>query len=244
MSTSISVCIPTYNGSLYIEEQLTSILQQLGIDDEIIISDDHSTDSTLQKIEGLKDHRIKIFTNEGTQGPVYNTENALKQAKGEFIFLADQDDIWYPEKISVTVPLLDKYDLVLSDATVIDQLGNVLNESFYKANKSGRGLIKNWYRNSFIGCCMAFNRTHLTYVLPFPSDLAMHDSWIGLNAILVGKYYILPRPLIYYRRHGENASPSFEKSDFTIRYMISYRLYMMYHAVLRRLQHVLGLKGK
>jgi glycosyltransferase involved in cell wall biosynthesis len=237
MTRSISVCIPTYNGDLFIEEQLLSILCQLGIDDEIIISDDHSTDSTLQKIAGLKDPRIKIFTNNGKPGTVYNMENALKQAKGELIFLADQDDIWYPEKIAVMSALLEKYDLVLSDATVIDQNKSLIHSSFFIVNRSGRGLFRNWYRNSFIGCCMAFNRKLLNYVLPFPSGLAMHDSWIGLNAALVGKYYFLPQPLIYYRRHGKNATAVDEKSGFSVLYMIRYRMHMMYRVLLRRIKY-------
>lgn len=236
MTVSISVCIPTYNGALYIEEQLISILQQLDADDEIIVSDDHSTDSTIQKILDMKDPRIKISMNEGIRGPVYNIENALKQAKGELIFLADQDDIWYPEKISVMMPLLEKYDLIVSDATVIDQKGNIIYPSFFVANKSARGLLRNWYRNSFLGCCMAFNRKILNYVLPFPSGIAMHDIWIGLNTVLIGKYNLLPRPLIHYRRHDSNASPGSEKSGFTISYMIRYRLFMMYHVLLRRMQ--------
>lgn len=232
---TLSICIPTYNGALYIEEQLLSILQQINFNTEIIISDDHSTDNTIQKILELKDSRIKIFINDGVKGPVYNTENALKQAKGDLIFLADQDDIWYPEKISVMIPLLELYDLVVSDATVIDQTGNIINPSFFVANKSGRGLLRNWYRNSFIGCCMAFNKKLLNYVLPFPPDIAMHDIWIGLNAALVGKYHLQQQPLVYYRRHGANATPGAEKSGFTISYMIRYRLYMMYQLLLRRL---------
>jgi len=82
---------------------------------------------------------------------------------------------------------------------------------------------------------MVFNRKVLNYVLPFPPKIAMHDIWIGLNAALVGKCHFLPEPLIHYRRHGKNASPGFEKSGFTVSYMIRYRIYMMYHVVLRRL---------
>jgi glycosyltransferase involved in cell wall biosynthesis len=237
MTRSISVCIPAYNGDLFIGEQLLSILGQLGPHDEIIISDDHSTDNTLQKIAGLQDPRIKVFMNEGKTGPVYNMENALKQACGDLIFLADQDDIWYPEKIAVMVPLLEKYDLVIHDATVTGRDGNSIHPSFFILNKSGRGFLRNVYRNSFIGCCMALNRKLLNYVLPFPPGLAMHDSWIGLNAALAGKYYLLPRPLVYYRRHGSNATTVAEKSGFTIFYMIRYRMYMMYRVILRRMKH-------
>ena len=82
----ISVCIATYYGGKYIKEQLDSILFQLGKDDEVIISDDSSTDDTLSILESYHDERIVILTNQKFHSPVYNFENALKSAKGDFIF--------------------------------------------------------------------------------------------------------------------------------------------------------------
>ncbi|MCF8428655.1 MAG: glycosyltransferase family 2 protein [Bacteroidia bacterium] len=231
----ISVCLATYNGEAYIRQQLTSILTQLNQDDEVIISDDHSTDDTLNIIATFQDSRIKIYTNPNQPGAVNNFENALKQATGEIIFLADQDDVWFPEKVKIQVALLEKNDLVLSDAIVVDELGNVQHPSFFKMNYSGKGLIRNWVNNSYMGCCMAFNRKVLTYVLPFPEKIAMHDSWIGLNASLIGKCYFLNTPLIHYRRHGKNTMASFKKNHLPVIYQISYRLYMMYQVLKRRL---------
>lgn len=228
--------MPTYNGSLYIEKQLTSILNQLSNDSEIVISDDNSTDDTIEKIMALNDPRIKLIRNEKTTGPVYNMENALMHAKGESIYLADQDDEWFPEKISVMGPILDKYDLVVSDAVVTDQLGNIIYPSFYKINYSGKGFLRNWINPSFMGCCMAFNRNILNYVLPFPPNLAMHDSWIGLNASFVGKVYFLPQPLLYYRRHEKNVTISFKKNALPVSYQIQYRLVMMWQIIRRRLK--------
>ncbi|MDE5758415.1 MAG: glycosyltransferase, partial [Allobaculum sp.] len=90
----ISVCIATYNGERYIETQIRSILDQLNEDDEIIISDDSSTDRTLDIIRSLNDSRIKLFAGNKFHSRTFNFENALKQATGDFIFLSDQDDIW------------------------------------------------------------------------------------------------------------------------------------------------------
>ena len=86
-----------------------------------------------------------------------------------------------------------------------------------------------------MGCCMAFNKNVLNYVLPFPDKIAMHDSWIGLNASLIGKSYFLNTPLIHYRRHGKNTMASFKKNHLPVTYQIRYRLYMMYHVLKRRL---------
>lgn len=233
MEKKISVCIPTFNGSLFIEEQLKSIISQLDDNDEIIISDDNSTDNTIEKIISLNDTRIKILTNNRLPNPVYNIENALSYAKGDLIFLADQDDIWSQDKVSVMTPLLDKYDLVISDAVVIDQSGNIMYPSFFKINYSGKGFIRNWINNSFMGCCMAFNRKILDYVLPFPEKLAMHDIWIGLNASLVGKCHFLHQPLVYYRRHGRNTVASLNKTYLPVRIQMQNRLITMYRILQR-----------
>ena len=231
----VDILLSTYNGELYIEEQIKSILNQLSEQDEIIISDDHSKDATLQKINSFQDERIKLFTNTSKKGPVGNFENALKQASGDVIFLADQDDVWFPDKIKIQLEALNSCDLVLSDAIVVDEKGTVLYPSFFKQNFSGKGLIRNWVNNSFIGCCMAFNRNILEYILPFPEKIAMHDSWIGLNASLIGKCSFINQPLVYYKRHGSNTMASFKKTHLPVSYQISYRLYMMYHVLKCRL---------
>ena len=95
-----SVCMATYNGQKYLREQIESILCQLSANDELVISDDHSTDSTVDIIRSYGDSRIKMYANELTKGVTHNFENALNKSKGDIIFLADQDDVWLPNKIS------------------------------------------------------------------------------------------------------------------------------------------------
>ncbi|MEK5777350.1 glycosyltransferase, partial [Acinetobacter nosocomialis] len=97
----ISVCLATYNGEKYIVEQLTSILSQLSPTDEVIISDDHSTDETLLLIKSLNDPRIKIITNELGKGYTKNFENAINHSSGDYIFLSDQDDVWVENKVEL-----------------------------------------------------------------------------------------------------------------------------------------------
>lgn len=223
-----------YNGERFIATQISSILEQLGPEDELIISDDQSRDNTVAIIKSFKDTRIKLFIHSSKAGPVENFENALNQASGDIIFLSDQDDIWLPGKVSAQIFWLNNYDLVTSDAAVVDEKGSLLYPSFHNINKSGNGFIRNWINNGFMGCCMAFNKKVLNYVLPFPKKIAMHDSWIGLNVSLVGKCYFLDKPLIHYRRHSNNTMPSFAKNHLPLRYQISYRLYMLFHVLKRR----------
>lgn len=229
----ISVCIATYNGEKYIKEQLDSILCQLDFQDEIIVSDDSSTDNTLAIIESYGDHRIKVFSNQKFHSPIYNFENSLKKAKGDYIFLCDQDDIWYPDKVDTMLKYLNKYDLVVSNCKVVDADLNVISESFFTICLSGKGFWKNLIKNTYLGCCMAFKKEVLFYALPFPDNIAMHDIWIGLSVELHGASFFLDTPLINYRRHGANASFGGGKSEFSFSYRLKYRFHMLY-SLLRR----------
>lgn len=223
-----SVCMATYNGGKYIREQVDSILAQLGPADELVVSDDGSTDDTCRILDSYCDDRIKIFKNEGRHGVVRNFENALKHASGDYIFLSDQDDIWLPNKVNVCVAALaNGTDLVLHDAQVVNQTGAVVVESFFALRGSRTGYWKNLYRNSFLGCCLAFRKEILRYALPFPMGIAMHDIWIGLMVSKKGRVKLLREPLLFYRRHGANASPTAEKSDFSFAKQLSYRLRLL-----------------
>ena len=125
----ISVCIATRNGSRYVGEQLHSILSQLSADDEVIISDDASSDNTLEIVRSFRDPRIKILERKHSIGIVANFEQSLKQSKGDILFLADQDDVWSPEKVSVLSRELFNHDLTISDCELVDHSLNPLPRS-------------------------------------------------------------------------------------------------------------------
>lgn len=231
--SKISVCIATFNGEKYIEQQLVSILSQLDSDDEVIISDDGSTDKTLDIIKKINDNRIVLFANNNFKNPIYNIENTLVKASGDHIFLSDQDDVWLPNKVNTLKKHLKKYDLVISDAFVVDENLNILKDSFFALNNSQAGIIKNLLKNSYLGCCMAFNSNLLSTVLPFPKSIPMHDWWIGLIAEYYGKTLFCEDKLIYYRRHGKNASATSEKSPNSFCNKIIFRVLLMYNLILR-----------
>lgn len=207
----ISVAMVTYQGEKYISEQLDSILVCLSAEDEIVISDDGSGDGTLEIIRKYTkaDKRIRLIDGP-RKGVKANVENALRACEGAYIFLADQDDIWMPEKVERVMAELEKPDigLVVHDAVVMDgKCENVVLESFYSLKDSGAGVLKNIWRNTYIGCCMAFKRELLKEVLPIPSYIEMHDQWIGvINDKLELGTTFLPEKLLKYRRHGNNAS--------------------------------------
>ena len=220
----ISVCIACYEGSRFIEQQLNSILIQLSAEDEVVISDDGSTDATVALINGLMDSRIVWAGIGGRLGVVKNFERALQHAKGDFIFLADQDDVWLPNKVEVMLACLRDVNLVVSDCVVVDEQLNMLYPSFFNLRSSRSGLIRNLLRNSYLGCCIAFRRSLLNYALPFPSHLPMHDWWLGLLAETFGGVLYIDQVLMMYRRHGKNASLTSERSTVALTTQLSWRV--------------------
>ena len=220
----ISVCVATYNGEKFIREQIDSILCQLSSDDEIIVSDDGSTDGTIVIINCIGDKRIRIIEGPRKHSPTFNFENALKEAKGDYIFLADQDDVWKTNKVEVCMKWLQKYDCVVSDAEVTDSNLNPLYPSLYAIMQVRQGHIYNTvWKNGYTGCCMAFRRNILEASLPFPKDIPMHDIWIGNVAAYKYNVKFIPDKLILFRRHKETISCNGKGSKYSIWQQMKFR---------------------
>jgi glycosyltransferase involved in cell wall biosynthesis len=202
-----------HNGALFLQQQIESILPQLNQEDELIISDDKSTDSTLEIIKSYHDARICLLPPRKFGSPTKNFEYLLGRCKNEIIFLADQDDVWHPRKIEIMVSELTSCDLVVCDCQLIDGAGKVINSSFFELNRSQNGLINNLMRNSFVGCCMGFKRKILKKTLPFPLKIAMHDQWIGLIAQRFFKVKFIPQTLVDHRRHSSNYTSTGGRSE-------------------------------
>lgn len=228
----ISVCLASYNGAKYIKEQLDSILLQIEPNDEIIISDDGSTDNTLEIVNSYHDSRIRVFHN-ARHGYVHNFENALKQVRGDIIFLSDQDDVWFPNKVKKCKELLATYIMVNHNSLLTDGDGKEMGCDFFSLHHSRGGYWHSLLRNSYSGCCMAFRREVLEKGLPFPPHVITHDLWLGLIAEKMGKCYFCAEPLIYYRRHGNNASSTSDKSKFSLLQQLKYRSYMLLHTLFK-----------
>lgn len=220
----ISVCIATYNGERFIREQIDSILRQLSSDDEIIVSDDGSTDNTFYIINSIDDKRIRVIEGPRKQSPTSNFECALKASKGDFIFMSDQDDVWKPNKVKICMEWLQRYDCVVSDAEVTDSSLNPLYPSLYAIMQVRQGRIYNTiWKNGYTGCCMAFRRNVLEASLPFPKDIPMHDIWIGNVAAYKYNVKFIPDTLIYFRRHEDTTSCNGKGSKYSIWQQMKFR---------------------
>lgn len=212
----ISVCMATCNGERHLQAQLESVLGQLDAGDELVIADDCSTDGTLALISASGDPRIRLLRGERRLGVVANFGRALAAARGDIVFLCDQDDVWLPNKRAVFVDALADADLAVSDCRVTDAALNVIAPSFFALRRSAPGVLRNLWRNSYLGCCMAFRRNVLARALPFPAHLPMHDTWLGLIATATGRVRFVAEATLLYRRHGANASPTGERSHFGV----------------------------
>lgn len=238
----ISVCLAAHNGEKYLSEQLDSILSQLGPDDELIISDDGSTDATISIIDGYreKDLRVKLVTlvQKPQKGALKtfkyasaNFENALHYAKGDYIFLSDQDDVWHPDKLEIMLASLQTNILVRSNSMLVTSDCTPVRPSYVEGSSPMRkGLLANIKAMKFSGSHMAFRREVLDHALPFPKNLVSHDNWLGCIALCLGRCHYESRPLLYYRMHGQNVS-KYNKNPLLLK--ISYRAVFAVHLLKR-----------
>ena len=232
----ISVCMATYNGQKYIKEQIDSILCQLSDEDELVISDDHSTDRTQEIVESYEDKRIMFYPNELQKGVAHNFENSLIKSKGDIIFFADQDDVWLPTKVDELKAFLIEggYDVVTGNCALTDSNLNIIKESYYtKESPIDRSAWGNFKKDLWLGACMAFRREILKEVLPIPKKMPAHDLWIAIYAQLYFRCGYYPKVLQLYRRHDNTVSFAGEKSTNSLYFKISSRLYQAYHIVKR-----------
>lgn len=235
----VTVCLATYNGAGYLREQLDSVLCQLSPEDELVVSDDGSTDGTFAVLAeyAASDARLKVFRNTQRHGLVGNFENALCHAKGDTILLSDQDDVWHPQKLEVMLGHLRVSKFVVHDAAVVDEQLTIIHPSYFGLRPVKAGFWCNLYRSSLLGCCMGFSSDLLRLILPFPKGILWHDMWIGLVLQAHLKVRLVATSLLYYRRHGANSSSASEKSSFSLPFKFYYRLVMLTQ-VIRRLAYL------
>ena len=214
-SKLVSIVMATYNGEMYLRQQLDSILDQTYQHFELIVVDDASTDETLSILNeySISDGRIHIFPAENNLGIVKNFERGLMLASGEYIALSDQDDVFRPDKISLMVKALEahpKRDLVISDLSLIDADGNQIALSMWRyaklEPKQGKPFRRLLYGNFATGCAMMFRRRLLEHAIPFPADCLVHDWWLAVVASSSkgGGLCLINEPLTAYRQHLSN----------------------------------------
>jgi glycosyltransferase involved in cell wall biosynthesis len=204
----ISIALATYNGEIYLSQQLDSFVVQTRMPDELVITDDCSTDNSLKickKFAETAPFDVFIYENESNLGYCGNFNRALSKTTGSLVFLSDQDDVWFPEKIERLVSLAesDSESMVfMNDAALTN--GELVDSGL---TKLGQIRAAGFGDSSFVmGCCAAVRRDFLDLCMPIPNGYPAHDKWVVGIAIGVGKRRIHEEVLQYYRRHGDNTS--------------------------------------
>lgn len=211
MDTLVSVVICTYNGSRFVGEQIDSICRQTYTRLQIIIVDDASADNTYEIIKqyAARDERIFAYRNEYNLGFNLNFNKACKLAEGDFIAIADQDDIWEATKIE---KLLAK---IQEDASILlvhcisarfEKFGEFHLKSHKLVNYFAGKDVRNFFLSNFIsGHNMLFRRSLLEKSLPFPENV-YYDWWLAAVACCNGKIEPVPQILVWHRMHDANAT--------------------------------------
>jgi glycosyltransferase involved in cell wall biosynthesis len=200
----------TFNGARHIERQVATILPQLADGDELVVSDDGSTDETVAILRAFGDPRIRILEDNARHGPLGNFEHAIRHARGDTIVLSDQDDVWLDNKLPLVRELFAGESarpfLVVLDAEVVDEDERMVDPSVLDKLAAGPGLAKNLWTNRYLGCCTAFSRDLLEVGLPFPPGVEMHDIWLGQLCERIGTTRFVRVVTMRYRRHEDTVT--------------------------------------
>lgn len=202
----ISVALATYNGADFLPEQLNSIKNQSRLPDEMVVCDDNSSDQTVSLVQEFSESvsfPVILLRNEKNQGFVGTFNRALEATTGDWIFLCDQDDFWFPSKIEFTLDQVNKNPerrLFTNNAELAD--GGLKPSGFTTFGQmTAIGLNP---ETLVLGCCMAVNRELLSICLPISKLFSAHDIWIDDFGKILDAKAVIPEVLQYYRRHGKN----------------------------------------
>lgn len=215
MKLSVAMC--TFNGARYLPEQLESIRQQTRPPDELIICDDGSSDATQEVINsfaGRAPFAVRSFVNEWNLGAVKNFEGAIGRCGGDVILLADQDDVWHPQKLMRCENLFAAapgVGAVFTNATMIDERSRSLERSLWQYTfdprlrrefERGRAFNALLQYSVVTGATLAFRSQYRNLITPIPVNAhVMHDGWIALMVAAVSAIGFIDEPLISYRQH-------------------------------------------
>ncbi len=216
---SISIALCTYNGNVHLPTQWESLLAQRQLPDEVVICDDQSTDDTpelLRQLAREAPFSVRILENSERLGYNKNFERAMSECRGDLIFICDQDDYWFPEKIStMTAYMIDhpKVQLAFCDAWVTDEHLQGREIHFWERVRFDERARERWQAgdvmdvmldgNRVMGCATVIRRNFLQTILPIPDYVPgyIYDGWIGLVGAACGVVQFIDQPLQLYRTH-------------------------------------------
>lgn len=216
MHKKFSILLPVYNGEEYIEEQILSILNEIHENDELIIINDGSSDSSLSICKNFKnDNRVRLY-NKKNQGLRKAINFLLIKAKNDFIVFADHDDVWLPGRLEKIKKYLDIHDCVVVNSHICDEKLNPIDKTYFEIFPPTHSFMKMFYKSRVLGCCMAFKRESLDGLRLIPYG-CWHDHFIMLWLMIRKKnIFYYDKALVLYRRHKNTLSMA-AKDNFFIK---------------------------
>lgn len=209
INKKVSIAMATYNGERFLRQQLESLLNQTIKPYEILIVDDCSSDGTIDILKEYQERDlVKLQINESNLGVNKTFEKSMRLCSGEYIMFCDQDDVWFPNKVEVTLKKMIEIEenlpaVVSSQCNDIDAAGNVIrlkipqqDTSSIEATIIGQGKSQ--------GCTLMLNRKLISILKPFPEKVPLYDVYVSLLAAALGIKYNLGIPLMNYRHHNTN----------------------------------------
>ena len=217
----INILLATYNASEYLTAQINSILvQQTSTNWRLLIRDDHSNNLTINIIQNYqtKSDKIHLINNENKNlGTSLNFSCLLENSKSDYLMFCDQDDIWLPNKIEITLNKMLEMEkkhgkqtpiLIHTDLKVVDNNLNLISPSFrnyQNLDPNPQNLLPRLLVQNFVtGCTMMINKPLRDLIIPIPTQAIMHDWWIALIAASFGKIAYISEPTVLYRQHQQN----------------------------------------
>ena len=211
----IEILMATYNGEKYIEEQIKSLFKQTYKNWTLLIRDDGSKDNTvgiIRKYEKENPNRIKFLEDKkGGLKAKNNFLELLRNSQEEYVMFCDQDDIWLPNKIELTLKKMLEVEigptLIHTDLKVVDEKLKIISNSFWKFQNLDPNRKKYNHlivQNNITGCTMMVNKELIALCKEEFKNGIMHDWVIGIIASLKGKIEYIDTQTILYRQHGKN----------------------------------------
>lgn len=203
----MSIAMASYNGEAYLQEQLDSFVKQTRLPDEVVISDDGSTDGTVEILEAFQSSapfEVRVLRNKNNLGYAGNFNRALYASRGDFVFLSDQDDWWHPKKIQIILQRADENrwaSVIFNDARLADSNLRPSARTLLSDKKSDKRL-----NPIQLGACIGLRREFIKFVLPIPKTSFGHDGWIAALSNMFGETLTEPTVLQYWRRHDAATS--------------------------------------
>ncbi|MEA5084321.1 MAG: glycosyltransferase family 2 protein [Lachnospiraceae bacterium] len=237
----ISILLASYNGEKYIAQQIESVINQTYEDFILYINDDCSTDKTYEvekKFEAKYPEKIKVTRSEKNSGSAkHNFMKMMLEHKDDYIMLCDQDDVWLPKKIEITLEKMQQLEknnggrkpiLVHSDLKIVDDNLNMIAPSFRKfmyADYNKTCLNNLLIQNIVTGCTVMYNRSLGDLIKKPEGYMVMHDWWLAIIAAAFGSIHHVNEPTILYRQHNNNSIGvrNMRSLKFIIAYMLRFK---------------------